>query len=289
MQTDANPLGITRAILRPGVVIAALLAAQVAFGRVAAFWPLLEGLFEVADHGTIFLDEIGEMGLEMQVKLLRFLQSREFRRVGGSEVIKVNVRVIAASNRDLKEEVARGRFRMDLFYRLNVITLLVPPLRDRPEEIPLLVDHFVRKLSAEHNLTPRRFTPEAVARLRSLPWPGNVRELENAVERLLLLAPGEEVNERDLAEFLELEEGENVGSGYSGEPATSFEAPEAGSFPKAWPTLAEVERSHIEKALQAFNWNKMRTARALGINVKTLYNKIRAYKLIQPMESVLTR
>ena len=237
-----------------------------------------KGLFEVADHGTIFLDEIGEMGLEMQVKLLRFLQSREFRRVGGSSVLKVSVRVLAASNRDLKEEVARGRFRMDLFYRINVITLIIPPLRERPEEIPALVNHFVSKLSREKNVAPRTFTPEAVARLRALSWPGNVRELENAVERLLLLAADDVVCEDDLAEFLEVPDSL---SATPGEPPIVTAATGSGQEP-VLPTLAEVERAHIDRALTAHKWNKMRTARVLGINVKTLYNKIRAYRLIPP-------
>jgi len=236
-----------------------------------------KGLFEIADQGTIFLDEIGELGLEMQVKLLRFLQSREFRRVGGSGVNKVDVRVLAATNRELKEEVARGRFRMDLFYRLNVITLVVPPLRDRPEEIPALVEHFVEKICRERKTAPRRFTPETIGCLRKLPWPGNVRELENAVERLLLLAPGEAVTVDDLVEFLEIPApGETA-------PAAAVDAPAGAAAEDAvWPTLADVERAHIARALEAFRWNKMRTARALSINVKTLYNKIRAYQLVPP-------
>jgi DNA-binding NtrC family response regulator len=233
-----------------------------------------KGLFEVADRGTIFLDEIGEMGSEMQVKLLRFLQSREFRRVGGTDILKVDVRVIAATNRDLREEVARGRFRMDLFYRLNVITLLVPPLRDRPEEIPVLVEHLARKICRDRKTELREFTPEALAFLGTLPWPGNVRELENAVERTLLLAPGERVTVDDLREFLQ---------GPSPRTAASPEQPETPRCEEGqWPTLADVERVHIARALEAFAWNKMRTARVLGINVKTLYNKIRGYGIVPP-------
>ncbi len=233
-----------------------------------------KGLFELADNGTIFLDEIGELSLEMQVKLLRFLQNREFRRIGGSRVIKVDVRVIAATNRDLKAEVARGRFRMDLYYRLNVISLALPPLRERPEEIPLLVDYFVQKLSNEQHIRPKTFAPEAIARLQRLPWPGNVRELENAVERLLLLSPGEQITEKDVEEYLDLNEagGEEI-------PAVKGRS---GEEKKRFLTLAELERMHIENVLRAMNWNKMRSARVLGINVKTLYNKIRAYGLVPP-------
>ncbi len=243
-----------------------------------------KGLFEAAEHGTIFLDEIGEMGLEMQVKLLRFLQNREFRRVGGHEVIKVNVRVLAASNRDLRDEVARGRFRTDLFYRLNVITLVVPPLRERPEEIPVLIEHFLRKVASQQNLSDRTFAPDAVEHMRRLPWPGNVRELENAVERLLLLSTGDEVTREDLEEFLELPVGvaanpPDLSAIDAAEPAGALEESET-----AWPTLAEVERAHIARVLSAFGWNKMRTARTLGINVKTLYNKIKAYRLMPPSD-----
>ena len=232
-----------------------------------------KGLFELADNGTIFLDEIGELSLEMQVKLLRFLQSREFRRIGGSRVIKVDVRVIAATNRDLKAEVARGKFRMDLFYRLNVISLFLPPLRERPEEIPYLIKHFVEKISSEQKIPGKRFSSEAVARLQRLPWPGNVRELENAVERLLLLAPGDTITEKDVVEFLELEEElapQAISSNHGEERK------------KRWLTLAELERLHIENVLKAMNWNKMRSARVLGINVKTLYNKIKAYGIVPP-------
>ncbi len=249
-----------------------------------------KGLFEKADNGTLLLDEIGELGFEMQVKLLRFLQGREFRRVGGNEVLKVNVRILAATNKDLKDEVARGRFRMDLFYRLNVINFLIPPLRDRPEEIGILVEHFVKKMCREKQIPPKNFSPEAIARLRALPWPGNIRELENAVERLLLLAPGEMVVERDVIDHLDLDLRQEM---FSNGPAGGRSAPgmqqgqsrreeAAHNAEQAFPTLAEVERIHIEKVLAALKWNKMRTSRVLGINVKTLYNKIRAYQLTPP-------
>jgi DNA-binding NtrC family response regulator len=240
-----------------------------------------KGLFEIAEHGTIFLDEIGELGLEMQVKLLRFLQNHEFRRVGGSEIIKVDVRVLAATNRELKEEVARGRFRMDLFYRLNVITQVVPPLRDRPEEIPALVDHFVKKICRDQKIPPRRFTPEAIGALQRLPWPGNVRELENAVERLLLLAAAEGVTVEDLAEFLEVPAPNETGAPRAGDPPAG-QVPPGAPGERSWPTLADLEREHIARVLEAFQWNKMQTARVLDINVKTLYNKIRAYRLVPP-------
>lgn len=245
-----------------------------------------KGLFEISDNGSIFLDEIGELGLEMQVKLLRFLQSHEFRRVGGSDVIKVNVRVIAATNRNLKEEVAAGRFRMDLYYRLNVITLHIPPLRERTEEIGLLVDHFVDKLSSEKNIPKRRFSPEAVARLRAMPWPGNVRELENAVERLLLLAADEWVTEKTVVDFLDVpmsEQGYAMVQSEGGATAMDWAAAPASTEgvdgEMVFPSLADMERAHIAHVLNSLAWNKMKTARVLGINVKTLYNKIKAYQL----------
>ncbi len=247
-----------------------------------------KGLFELADNGTIFLDEIGEMGLEMQVKLLRFLQSKELRRVGGQDVLKVNVRVIAATNRDLKREVARNRFRTDLFYRLNVISLRLPALRERPEEIDGFVEHFVKKLSGAHDVAPKTFSSEALAILRGLPWPGNVRELENAVERLLLLSPGETIQAADLAEFLDTSNAAAAApapaapSG-SGAPAPSMSWPPGAA--QVFPTLEEVERVHIERVLNALKWNKMRASRVLGINVKTLYNKIRAYSLTPPPDA----
>ena len=221
------------------------------------------GLFEIADRGTIFLDEIGEMGLDMQVKLLRVLQNQEFRRIGGSQTVKVDVRVIAATNKDLKAEVEKGRFRPDLFYRLNVIALEVPPLRERLEEVPDLVESFQGRLQREKGLTVKPFQPEAVARLQKCRWLGNVRELENAVERLILLAQGPEVTASDVEEHLA--------------DRAPLDSPFAPTL-----TLDEVKRIHIAGVLKANGGNKMRTARALGINVKTLYNLIRSLDIPVP-------
>jgi transcriptional regulator with GAF, ATPase, and Fis domain len=221
------------------------------------------GLFEIADRGTIFLDEIGEMGLDMQVKLLRVLQNQEFRRIGGSQTLKVDVRVIAATNRDLKADVDARRFRADLFYRLNVIALEIPPLRERLEEVPELIETFCEKLDREKGLPRKSFHPDAVARLQKCRWLGNVRELENAVERLVLLAQGMEVTALDVEEHLADD--------------TPLDSPFAPTL-----TLDEVKRVHIASVLKANNGNKMRTARLLGINVKTLYNLIKSLNIPLP-------
>jgi len=221
------------------------------------------GLFEIADRGTIFLDEIGEMGLDMQVKLLRVLQHQEFRRIGGSQTLKVDVRVIAATNRDLKADVDARRFRADLYYRLNVIALEIPPLRERLEEVPELIEIFCEKLDREKGLPRKSFHTDAVARLQKCRWLGNVRELENAVERLVLLAQGMEVTAQDVEEHLADD--------------TPLDSPFAPTL-----TLDEVKRVHIASVLKANNGNKMRTARLLGINVKTLYNLIKSLNIPLP-------
>jgi len=215
------------------------------------------GLFEIADQGTIFLDEIGEMSLDMQVKLLRVLQFKEFRRIGGSQVVRVDVRVIAATNKDLKEELEKKRFRPDLFYRLNVITLQIPPLRERLEEVPHLVESFAERFATEKGIPKKTFSPAAIEKLQKCRWTGNVRELENVVERSILLSKGESVDVADLDEYL----------------GESAELSHESSFA---PTLSldEVKRIHIANVLRQNAGNKMKTARILRINVKTLYNLI---------------
>ncbi|RME76997.1 MAG: sigma-54-dependent Fis family transcriptional regulator [Planctomycetota bacterium] len=219
------------------------------------------GLFEVADKGTIFLDEIGELPLDLQVKLLRVLESSEFRRVGSNKIQRSDVRVIAATNRTLVEEVRRGSFREDLYYRLNVINITVPPLRKRPEEIPALVQLFVER-ARRRGLKPKRFSKEAIEELQRYHWPGNIRELENLVERTLILSRHDVVGPKDLPRFLA--------------PPTRDEEIDDDDDDC---TLAEMERRHIIKALRRNRCNKVQTARKLAINVKTLYNKIKAYKI----------
>ena len=217
------------------------------------------GLFEIANQSTLFLDEIGEMSLDMQVKLLRALQFGEFRRIGGSRLIKVDVRVIAATNKNLKEEVAQSRFRADLFYRLNVICLDLPPLRERLEEVPELVVAFAERLANERNLPPKEFSEEAVQKLQKYRWTGNVRELENAVERFILLAKGDRVDGSDVEEYLD------------GSLESNTESPFAATL-----TLNEMKKVHIANVLRSNNGNKMKSARMLKINVKTLYNLIKS-------------
>ncbi|WP_027191430.1 sigma-54-dependent transcriptional regulator [Fundidesulfovibrio putealis] len=220
-----------------------------------------EGRFLVADKGTIFLDEIGEMPLAMQVKLLRAIQEREIQRVGGDQTIKVDVRILAATNRDLKEEVEAGRFRQDLYYRLNVVSLALPPLRERVEDIPLLTMHFLNKFAIKNGKQVKGFTPGAMDKLLKYSWPGNVRELENAVERAVVLLVGEYVTEREL-------------------PPVIIQAQDGGQCPEPGfsnMTLEGVERIAILDALDAAEGNKSEAARRLGITRKTLHAKLQRY------------
>ncbi len=217
-----------------------------------------QGLFEIAGGGTVFLDEVGEMTPAMQVKVLRVLQSGEFRRLGGSGVLKADVRVLAASNRDLQTEVREGRFRLDLYYRLNVVTLELPPLRQRTSDIPALVDHFSARLKGRRGLGECEFSSGALKLLAGLQWEGNVRELENLVERLHLLSNSSIIGSAEIKEHLQ--------HGLC-EPVVDEVDSSA--------SLEEVKRAHVAKALAANKGNKTKTARQLGINVKTLYNLVR--------------
>ncbi len=226
-----------------------------------------QGLFEVAQGGTLFLDEIGELNLDLQVKLLRVLERRELRRVGGTKLVHVDVRVVAATNKRLAEEARAGRFREDLFYRLNVVHVDVPPLRERTEDVSPLVESFLAS-HRRKDLPDRRISPEALDALRAYPWPGNVRELRNVIERALILSSQEEIGPADLPASVRRATGADV------PPPRGDGAYDAGL------PLAEVERRHILRVLAAHDGNKVRTARALGINVKTLYNKLRAWEAL---------
>lgn len=226
-----------------------------------------EGRFYQADGGSLFLDEVGEMSLAMQVKLLRVLQEMEITRVGGEEVINVDVRVIAATNKDLIQEIETGRFREDLYYRLNVINLSVPPLRDRKEDIPLLAQHFLTVFAEKNQKQIKGLTPQAMDRLLKYQWPGNVRELMNAVERAIVLSRSEYLDEQDMQVVTE------------GELSRRDEVPPGHGGPANMP-LDEVEKATILNMLESTRGNKSEAARRLGITRKTLHKKLKKYGMM---------
>lgn len=217
------------------------------------------GRFEMADGGTLFLDEIGDVPLSIQLKLLRVLQEKEFERVGGTETIKVNVRIVAATNRDLENAIADKEFREDLYYRLNVITINLPPLRERTEDIPDLAYHFVRQVSDEMDKIIDEISPEAMDLLKSYRWPGNLRELRNCIERAVILCNGRRILPLHL--------------GICGETLPTLQEP--GS--RELKSLAEIEKDHITFVLEQCSFNQTHAASVLGIDRKTLRNKIKHY------------
>jgi DNA-binding NtrC family response regulator len=224
-----------------------------------------KGKFEVAHKGTLFLDEIGDIGPKLQVDLLRVLQERRFCRIGGNEPVEVDVRIVAATNKDLQRAVAAGTFREDLFYRLNVIPIHLPPLRERREDIPLLVDLFLERLSAELDREIEGVSAEAMSALMVQPWPGNVRELRNVLERGAVVARGPVIERSDLGLTLQ------AGPDPQGPP------PSPASDPTE--SLDEVERRHIAGVLAHTGFNVSQSARVLGVDRVTLYNKMRKYGL----------
>lgn len=238
-----------------------------------------EGLFLQARGGTIFLDEIGELALSMQVKLLRVLQEREVLSVGGKRPEPVDVRVIAATNRDLAHEIAEGRFREDLYYRLNVVTLAMPPLRERNGDIELLARSFATRFATVNHKRVSSITPQALELLVRYAWPGNVRELENVMERAVILMPGEHIGVRELPERLRQREPAHSGSPLRGDKdflADMADVMEdAASSPL--PSLDEVERVVILRTLERLGGNKSEAARVLGITRKTLHAKLNKY------------
>ena len=223
-----------------------------------------DGKFVQADGGTLFLDEIGETTPAMQVKLLRVLQEGELQRVGGETTLSVDVRIIAATNRNLEQEVAANSFREDLYYRLNVVTILVPPLRERGSDIDLLVDHFVSVFATKNRRRVESITPQCRALLNAYPWPGNVRELENAIERGIILMRGEQLTEKSL-------------------PLPVQKQAEKQQLPQddRPPSLQDAEKALITQTLKETNGNKSEAARRLGITRKTLQNKLQKYKLTE--------
>jgi two-component system, NtrC family, response regulator HydG len=211
-----------------------------------------KGKFEIAEGGTVFLDEIGDISLKTQTDLLRVLQDHEIVRVGSNQSIKVDFRCVAATNKDLDKLIDEGKFRPDLFYRLNVFHIEIPPLRDRRDDIPLLVNHFVRKFCLQMNKKINRVDPEAMDLLQQQPWTGNVRELENAVERAMVVAQEPEIKPQDFA----------------------FKVSTADGIPK---TLEEIERAHILRTLEECHWNQSRAAEILDIDRVTLHHKLKRY------------
>jgi two-component system, NtrC family, nitrogen regulation response regulator NtrX len=225
------------------------------------------GKFEQADGGTLFLDEVGDMSLSAQAKLLRVLQEGVVTRIGGAKPIQVDVRVLAATNKDIEGEIAEARFREDLLYRLNVVPIEVPPLRERLEDVPALVKHFAERLAASAGVPGKKFAEDAVVRLQSRAWPGNIRELRNAVERALILAPGKVVTGADIDRLL---------PGADGVPPPAAVAGGAHTFETF---KQEAERNFLEQQLRQHDWNIAETARALKMPRSNLYKKIERYGL----------
>ncbi|HEX7155240.1 MAG TPA: sigma-54 dependent transcriptional regulator [Thermoanaerobaculia bacterium] len=221
-----------------------------------------KGKFELADGGTLFLDEIGDMSVKTQAKVLRVLQEQTFQRVGGQQTIKVDVRVLAATNKDLEAEIAAGNFRSDLFYRLNVLPIEVPPLRARGNDIVLLAEHFLRRFAAETGQPRKKLSAGAAAKLRGYHWPGNVRELRNVIERLAILIPGETI------------EGDDVQLGAPRAEVSSTTIPSNLSLKEA---RDEFEKQYILARLREYAGNVSRTADALGVERSNLYRKLHAY------------
>jgi Nif-specific regulatory protein len=228
------------------------------------------GKFEAADKGTLMLDEIGEMNAKTQAKFLRVLEGHPFERVGGSEAIKVDVRVIAATNRDLEKDVAEGTFRRDLYFRLHVLEIVVPSLRKRPEDIPLLAEHFLHRFVVETGSKIKGFTPRAMEELLRYRWPGNVRELKNVIERAVVLTRSQYIDHADL-----------VLSALRTAGDTDLDMAEARDARNEPSSLADIERQHILETLNQTGWNKSRTAIILGIERSTLDRKIRRYELVE--------
>jgi len=219
-----------------------------------------KGKFETAEGGSVFLDEIGEVSPKVQVELLRVLEEKVVTRLGGQSPVPVDFRTIAATNRDLREAVRSGAFREDLYWRLNVVHIHIPPLRERPEDVPVLAEHFLARFTRVMNRRDLRLSADALSALSSYPWPGNVRELQNAIERAVVVGTGDVVRASDL-------------------PLRVTATPENGPGPGS---LAEAERAHVRSVLDASGWNITRAARVLDIDRVTLYNKIRKYDLKKP-------
>ncbi|NUM76257.1 sigma-54-dependent Fis family transcriptional regulator, partial [candidate division KSB1 bacterium] len=224
-----------------------------------------EGKFQLADRGTLFLDEVGDMSLKVQAKVLRVLQEGEFERVGGTKTQRVDVRVLAATNKNLEEEVRRGNFREDLWYRLNVVPLVMPALRERRADIPVLIEHFTALYCAENGFKRKHFTPETLEKLTQYHWPGNIRELRNTIERLVIMTPGDTISPADLPMSLQAS---HATAGPRFPIGTSLEE-----------VRKQVERDYITACLQSAGGNMSRAAQMLGLERSHLYKKMKALGL----------
>jgi transcriptional regulator with PAS, ATPase and Fis domain len=222
------------------------------------------GRFQLADGGTLFLDEIGDLSPKGQGDLLRVLEDGAFRMVGGSELIRVNVRIIAATNKQLQDAVGQGKFREDLFYRLQIVPIVMPPLRERAEDIPLLAERFFEQFTAKHKRRRKRMSAEAMQVCQRFPWPGNVRQLRNVIERVVITCPGVEVGASQLPDFLR--EYDNNATTFMVRPGT---------------TLADVEKLLIRQTLTHITSNREEAARALGISRRALQYKLKQYGLLE--------
>jgi two-component system, NtrC family, nitrogen regulation response regulator NtrX len=230
------------------------------------------GQFEQADGGTLFLDEIGDMSLNTQAKVLRALQEQQFTRVGGTKLMKVDVRVLAASNKDLEKEISRGQFREDLFYRLNVVPIVVPPLRERREDIPALVQHFMKQHVQEQGLRMKEVLPEAMGVLQHYEWPGNIRELRNMIERLMIMVPGPVIDDAQAAMALQ---GRTAGPSVSASGTQSDIPLLAKSYDSLRDARNAFEKEYIGRKLRDHHWNISRTAEDLQIERSHLHRKIK--------------
>src|SRR5688572_31971135 len=244
------------------------------------------GKFEQADRGTIFLDEVGDMSRKTQAKVLRVLQEQEVERLGSARTIKVDVRVIAATNKNLEEAIERGEFRDDLYFRLNVIPIIVPPLRERRDDIPLLVQHFARLTSDEHNLKPKRFDVAAMEALKSYRWRGNIRELRNAIERLMIMTSGDVVRLEDLP--AEVRSGDGASRMPDASAAVSSSAADSAAAAPGVGTLREfkdaAERAYLVQKLRETNWNISKTAEIIDTPRSNLYKKLEQYGIKQDVD-----
>jgi transcriptional regulator with PAS, ATPase and Fis domain len=228
-----------------------------------------DGVFTLADTGSLFMDELGELSLPLQAKLLRVIQTREFSKVGGDKVIRTDIRLITATNKDLKVAVEQGTFREDLYYRVAVFMIKVPPLRERPADIPRLTDYFLRRFADHYGKPIAKIAPATLERMIAFPWPGNIRQLENSIEQAVVLAEESVLTDRDLFAG-------DFASAAAGAPAA---APDLSGLFEAGLPLSEVERRHIIRTLHLTRGNRTEAARLLQISIRCLQYKLKAYGL----------